>query len=227
MDKTKSRGIYVQEPLQSNNENTLSTELKNGKHTDTLLQIKELQNEIKKEFKPLFLNSFRKIIDKCFANAQKKKTDFITEEKLVLELLQLLQSQKKFKDSTKITDEILTFSIFDKIDNQTGKIVNIDCKQQIVEYIPTSLFNKRKHSIKRSISFCDFFDPHSLQFVKYYQKQRQFYDNLSYEQTFLFLTQKFEDEHEIKEIKKYSLGRGIPLDDGVRERSERKDLHDI
>lgn len=227
MKRNESR-IYVKLPLQDNDNTIFSNEKKDEKHVDELLLIKQEQSTIKKEFSGKFLSSLKELIEKCFLNPKQRKNDFITTEKLILEFLRLLQSQKKFKNSDIELEHASNLCVFDKIENQTGKLVHINFLHQVVEFYPayTCLEHRPKELIKREFSFIDFFDPYSIKFCSYYEKQRQVHDNLSYEKTFAFLTSKLKIESDIKDIPHYSLGRGIPLDKGLMQRYEERDLRD-
>lgn len=230
----KTNRIYVQLPNISEQIKTYSAlvldycSLDKSEEKDLLLTLKSEQNEIRKQYKTKFLTALKDILEKCFLTQKQKSHDFITKEKLTLEFLKLFQSQKRFKDAECLRTEIKQLAVFDKKDNNTGKLICIDLLNNTVDFNPCYCFlpYKRREVIKRDLSYIDLFDPFSIQFIKYYRLQKQVHDELSYEQTFQFLTARFDSfDNKTKEIAQYSLGRGIPLAAGVRERCENSDLN--
>lgn len=174
--------------------------LQENKH-DELTQIKTEQRHYKTFFTSKILNSLKEILDQCFLSNKDKKEHLITREKLVLELLKLLQSQKKFKDTGAIQLDLISTSVLDKETQVCGRILSIDILNREVEFISLYHLREKKKSIIKKFTDVEFFDPHAMAMDYYYRLQRSKHDTFSYADTFAFLTGIIENVHEMKQKK--------------------------
>lgn len=161
-------------------------------HLENLeLQIKREQEPLKRELKPYILDELRSIIENCFMMPKAKKENFITREKIVLDLLKTFQKQKKFKPSENIFSNIRYLAVYDTADNQIGKIVDIHLMEQTVEYFTYSDYiNKRPNRVK-AFSEVNLFDYNSMAFEVMQQQYRKFNEHgLSYAEMYSFLSKK-------------------------------------
>lgn len=166
-----------------------------------LLDLKKEKSILKTSFTGYFLNDLQLIVEKCFLKSKTKKEHFITKEKIEIELLKLLQSQKKFQPSTSLKTNFKALGVFDVEDSLLGKIKNINFEKNEVEYI--DIFCKEK---KKSLTNLCFFDIYSLEMQIFFEKQKRFYDAFSYKEIFSFLTMGKKEE------KKETPIRIVPVD---------------
>ena len=160
---------------------------------DQLMELKKEKSELKKGFSNPFIDELESIVEKCFKSSKTKKEHFITREKVEIELLKLLQSQKKFKQSNSLKTNLKLIAVFDEEDNLIGRIKSIDFENQIVFF--TDVFNKEKSKELATVSF---FDVYSLEMQVFYERQKRYYDAVEYKKTFTFLTASKEIKPEIK-----------------------------
>lgn len=122
---------------------------------DTLeLQIKKEQTELKKEFSIPFNQQIREWLEMSFMLPKDKKENFITREKLITTLYQILRTQKKkFQDPKNIFAEIRYYAVFDKETNEIGKLFNIDFVNQTADYF--TYFDKQNGFDMRTKHFRD------------------------------------------------------------------------
>lgn len=196
---------------------------------DEIALMKREQTIIKRSFTNKFLFKLEEIIEKCFLKPKERKEGFVTKEKLTLELLYLLQAQKKFKDSELIHNELCSLAVFDLESNLIGRICSINLDDKTVEFLTLSSVRDNKPGEIKKFDKVDFFDAYSLKMEKYYALQKNIYDCFNHRQTFDLITGKLNKGDEI-ECKKdpinYSLGRGVPLDKNLQERINNRDLND-
>ena len=178
------------------------------------LELKKEKANLKKNWTNAFLLELDEILEKCFLKPKSKKEHFITQDKITIELLKLLQSQKKFQPTISIKSNLNSLGVFDLTENLIGKIKNIDLEKKEVEFL--SIFSSIK---KRSFLDVYFFDIFSPEMPFYFEKQKKFYDAFSYKDVFAFLThdEKMKDKKE--ENVRYSTVSGeqkvkitIPID---------------
>ena len=194
---------------------------------DDIVNIKREQVQVKKEFTSSFLNKIEDWFTRCYLNDKEKREFFVTKERLTLDLLKILQSQKKFKDSELIQNQVCSLAVFDKESNLLGKIVAFDLINNTVSYITMASVNNSEPILLKKLNEIDLFDPHSLQMEVYYKMQKIHYDGFEYINTFNLITGKEKKQEEKKnDYNYYSLGRGIALDKKVRERINNIDLKD-
>jgi len=160
---------------------------------DQLLKLKKEKSELKKNFSNPFIEELETIVEKCFKPSKTKKEHFVTREKIEIELLKLLQSQRKFKTSNSLKNNLKAIAVFDEEDNLIGRITSIDFEKQIVNFI--DVFNKEKSKDLVTVSF---FDVYSLEMLIFYERQKKYYDSVEYKKTFTFLTISKEVKPEIK-----------------------------
>ncbi len=159
---------------------------------DQLTELKKEQRHYKTFFNSKFLTNLDLVLEKCFLPSKDKKEHFITKEKLTLDFLKLVQSQKKFKDTSSICENLNSMAVLDLETNLCGRILSIDFLKKEVEFI--TLYNLREHAKSQTKSFnlIEFFDPRSVQMQHYYTLQSIKYDCFNYIDTFSFLTGKLE-----------------------------------
>ena len=115
------------------------------------LQIKKEQAEYKVDLSQKFVNDVNEFTELCFMLPKNKKENFITREKVKLNLYKLIRSQKKFKDPKNIFGEIRYLAVFDQDTDEIGKLINIDFINQTAEYM--TYFDKLNNSITRTKSW--------------------------------------------------------------------------
>lgn len=193
---------------------------------DEVAETKREQFKLKKEFSNAFIKKFDDLIDRCFLKQKDKLHHLISKEKLVLEMLQLLQSQKKFKDSILIHNEIASLAVFDIETSQLGKIININIHDKTVEYQTYDTMLNNKDNVIKKFDKIDFFDPYSVKMSAYWLQVKHYYDCYKYVDMFEFLTGKEIIISTDTNYAQYSLGRGVPLDRKIQERVNNLDLVD-
>ena len=189
---------------------------------DEVYFIRREKAQVRKEFNSKFLNDLGTILVKCFVPTKKKKEHFISQEKIELDLLKLLQSQKKFKNSDLIQSDLAVLAAYDNVENIICRIVGIDLMNQKISLM--SMTNYRHNKItERSFKEIELFDYTSIKLQYYFDKQKKFFDSISYKESFCFLNEKSENFindlneksgnnlNEEKKVIMYSLGCGIKL----------------
>jgi hypothetical protein len=169
--------------------------------TDNLLR--QEKNELRKKWTNGFLLELDILIEKCFLKPKEKKEHFITQEKVTIELLKLLQSQKKFQPATSNQINLQLLAVFVINENKIGKIKCINVERQEVEYI--DMFGLKEI---RPFHELILFDIYSPELQLYFERQKRFYDSFSYKDVFGFLTYSYKKE-EKKEIIRMSTPAGI------------------
>ena len=103
---------------------------------DTLeLQIKAEQGEQKKGLSQRFIGEVNEYVEMCFMLPKYKKENFITREKLKLNLYKLIRTQKKFKEPENIFGSIRYLAVYDKATDEIGKLLSIDFINNTAEYV--------------------------------------------------------------------------------------------
>lgn len=162
--------------------------ISNENFEDISLKIKKQQEIVKKDMKPNFVSQLREILDLCFMMPKSRKEHFITKDKLSLNILKLVQSQKKFKPSENVFNQIRYLSAFDLERQLVGKIINIDLINCKVEFITLSdVINNQPHTIK-SFSEVHLFDYNSISMEYYYAQQKNYFGDISYLELYNFLS---------------------------------------
>jgi len=196
---------------------------------DEIVDLKRDQSVFKRDFNTKFLIELEEILIKCFAPTKRKKEHFITKEKLTLDFLKLLQTQKRFKPCNSTHQQLLDMAIFDTVDNIIGKIVQINCQNRIVEIITLPIFRNKQNNVYRSFSEVVFFDYYSIQMLEFYKQQHIYYQDYSYSDVFAFLCAKNKDNNYLEkfnEATRYSFGKGLVSAD-KRSLDSNKDIKDI
>lgn len=156
------------------------------------LQIKKEQEPLKKSLKPHIMSELRPIVENCFMMPKSKKENFITREKIVLDLLKVFQSQKRFKPSENIYSNVRYLAAYDNADHQIGKIVNLNLIDQTVEFFThNEWLNKRACRVK-SFNEVSLFDYNSMSMEVMFNEYRRNheYGSLSYLDMYNFLSRK-------------------------------------
>ena len=184
--------------------------------------------QVKKEFSTKFLGDLGMILAKCFATTKKKKENFITQERLELDFLKLLQNQKKFKNPVIVQEELVNLAAYDMVDNIIGRIININLLEKKVELVNLANLRRENKISVRSFNEVEFFDYTSMKFQIYFEKQQRFFDNITYKETYCFLGTKekfLTDEKAIKIEKpaQFTSGGGIKLGGRLDKTSDIKD----
>jgi hypothetical protein len=152
------------------------------KGTKRMDDLKEKRN-LKKQWSNRFLDELDIILEKCFLISKKKKEHFITKERIEIDLIRLLQSQKNFVPKKDIAHDLKNLALFDARENIIGRIKNFNMSQEKVEF--EDMFLKIK--IRDFNEVC-FFDKYSMESVIFFDKQKQFFDGFTYRDTYRFLT---------------------------------------
>jgi hypothetical protein len=147
-----------------------------------LYQARREKSALKKVWSNNFLNELELILEKCFLKPKSKKEHFITKEKLEVEIIKLLQTQKKFLNKDNFRSSLSTQAAFDKIDNAVAKILSLELSTRTVKIL--TIHGK---TLTRSFDDVTFFDVYSLQFLAIFEQQKIIY-NFTYRETFRFLT---------------------------------------
>lgn len=194
---------------------------------DEIVSLKQEQSFFKKEFNTKFLIELEEILTKCFAPTKRKKEHFITKEKLTLEFLKLLQTQKRFKSTDSMQQFLLDMAVFDVEENLIGKIIQVHFGDRMVEICTLPGIKNKKTNVFKRFSEVVFFDFYSSQLEDFFKKQSIYYQDCTYRDIFAFLCHKDKKncEEKLKELTRYSLGRGVPmLKDQL---NVNKDIHDV
>ena len=206
-------------------ESRITQESEKDYHTE-VFELKKQQSVIKKEFSSKFLYKLDEILEKCWLKTKNKKEHFITREKISLELLQLLQEQKRFKTTEVIQNELICLAVFDLQDNLLGKIISINYEDKTVEF-NTFISSRNNTLVKKKMSEIAFFDAYSIQFKKYYELQKKVYDGFDYKESFTFLVGKPKEETSQPIERNYlAMERGVPLDRKIQNFINNIDLRD-
>lgn len=160
------------------------------KNEQELYEARREKFSLKKIWSNPFLNELELILEKCFLKPKSKKEHFITKEKLEVELIKLLQTQKKFaQKESNFKGNLTAQACYDKIDNGVGKILNIDMVEKKVK-----LFTIHNKFVERDFDDVCFFDVYSMQLLPIFEQQKNFY-SFTYRETYRFLTH-IEDKKE-------------------------------
>lgn len=146
------------------------------------LELQKEKRDLKKVFSNNFLHELEIILEKCFLMPKKKKEHFITKERLEVDLIRLLQSQKNYTSLKEIKQDLKSLAVYDNKDNVIGRILKIDILNETVDFENMHLQLKYK-----SFDDLKFFDIHSLDCVAAFDKQKIFFDKFSYKDTYRFL----------------------------------------
>jgi hypothetical protein len=146
-----------------------------------MLDLKREKAELHSKYTNKFLGELAVIMDKCFLPNKNKKEQLISREKIEIELIKLLQSQKKFQVPTDLNLTLL--AVFDTDEMMCGRIKNINMETKEIEFV--SITGHVKTKSMKVLSLFDVYTP-SLQIM--YERQRKFFDSFSYKDTFTFLT---------------------------------------
>ncbi len=176
-----------------------------------LLQIKKEEEQVKKEIKPTVMAEMRDLFDKCFMMPKNKKEHFITREKLQLDMLKLLQRQKKFRPSENIFNQLRYLAVFDREENVIGRLVDLNMIDMTASYITYHSYANRQEIIIKHFRDIELFDYNSISMEVMYNKQANFYGGLSYVDTYKFLTG--EDVRVTKQRTNENLGYGVEVVD--------------
>lgn len=193
---------------------------------DDLSLNKREQSILKKEYTNTFVQKLEDILEKCFLKTKERKELFVSKERLTLDLLKLLQTQKRFKESPFIHNDLCNLGVFDHETNLVGRIETINVRTKQVVFATLDLLKNNKPYISKSFEKVDFFDIFSLKMQRYYEKQKLVYDCYSFKEVFELLTGKEIFKKIDDTVAHYSLGRGMPLNKGVMDRSNNMDIKD-
>ena len=155
------------------------------------LQIKQEQSEYKKELTSTFLNEVKEFTEACFMLPKAKRENFITREKLKLNLYKMIRKQKKFKTSENIFNQIRYLAVFDKETNEIGKLIAIDFINQTAQYM--TYYDKINNYENRNKAWKDIylFDYNSIQLeAMFYQYHENHQRELSFTDMCTFLETK-------------------------------------
>lgn len=147
------------------------------------MEIRKEKAILKKKWTNSFLNELEIILEKCFTKHKTKKEHFITKDKIELEIIKLLQSQKKYLDNDTFKQLLISQCVFCTKENAVARIVKIDFQKKEIEAY--SIFEKY---ITRHFDEVIFFDVYSIQAIAIFEKQRVINDSFSYNYTHRFLT---------------------------------------
>lgn len=167
------------------------------------LEMKKEKHEFRKSWTTSFLTELDLIIEKCFLRPKEKKEHFITPDKISIEFLKLLQSQKRFQPSPTTRFNLKLLAVFFTEESIVGKIKNINFETQEIEFFDM-FFNVRKKNFSDLILF----DIYSPELQIYFEKQKKFYDSFSYKDVFGFLTH-VEKKEKTKEQTRITTVSGI------------------
>ena len=159
---------------------------------DMQVSLKTEQREIRNGFQNKFLAELDLILEKCFMPYKDKKEHFISKEKLTVEFLKLLQSQKKFKSTECVQNQLCSLAAFDIEESLIGRIVTLDLTKRTVEFLTFTTLREHQPNVIKGIEEVDFFDPNSLQMEIFYRRQRLKHDMYDYTMCYSFLTSKYE-----------------------------------
>lgn len=165
---------------------------------------------LKQKWSNSFISELELLLEKCFLMPKKKKEHFITKERLEVDIIKLLQTQKQFTTLKSVKEDLKTLAVFDKDENFIGRIYSIDVLNETVDY--ENMFLQRK--IK---SFDDlvFFNYNSIQTVAYFDKQKMFCDKFNYQDTYRFLmsTDRTNEKTKVKKVEctRYAFESVVPL----------------
>jgi hypothetical protein len=164
------------------------------------------KRKLKEAFSSSFLYDLDVIIEKFFLAPKKKKEHFITMEKLQVELIRLLQTQKKFTSLKDVKEDLKSLAVFDIEENIIGRIIKIDPFYQTVEFEDMNLNIKHK-----SFSDVTFFDFCSIQCISVFDKQKQVCDMFTYRDVYKFLLQERKKNENPKKTVAYSINSIVPV----------------
>jgi hypothetical protein len=159
---------------------------------DVQASLKAEQREIRNGFQNKFLADLDVVLEKCFMPYKDKKEHFISKERLTVDFLKLLQSQKKFKTTECIQNQLCSLAAFDIEESLIGRITTIDLTKKTVEFITFTTLREHTPNVIKGIEEVDFFDPNSLQMEVFYRRQRLKHDMYDFTACYSFLTSKYE-----------------------------------
>lgn len=140
------------------------------------------KSKLKESFSSSFLYDLNVILEKCFLMPKHKKEHFISQEKLEVDFIKLLQSHKKFSILKNIKEEIKELAIFDNEESIIGRILSINVAPQTVEF--ENMYNVVK---QKNFTNVTFFNISTLECMAYFDKQKMVYDSFNYRDTYRFL----------------------------------------
>lgn len=165
------------------------------------LELQKEKRDLKKVFSNIFLNDLEILLEKCFLMPKKKKEHFITKERLEVDIIRLLQSQKHYTSLKEIKQDLKSLAVYDNKENVIGRIIKIDLLNETVEF-------ENMHLKMQTKSFNDikFFDVHTLDCVAAFDKQKIYFDKFTYKDTYRFLM----SEDKKDELKKDTTTKTAP-----------------
>lgn len=140
------------------------------------------KRELKRNWTNKFLNELDILLEKCFLPQKKKKEQFLTHERLEIDFMRLLQSQKQYSNLKDTKKEIKSLAVYDLEENIIGRILKIDLINSEVEFENMHLISKTKNFDRLR-----FFDFNSLECAVLFDKQKLFCDKFTYRDTYRFL----------------------------------------
>lgn len=166
------------------------------------------KRDLKKGWSNKFLNELEILLEKCFLIPKKKKEHFITKERLEVDIIKLLQSQKSFGQIKDFKEEIKNMGAFDLKENVVARIVSLNILNQTVEI-------ENIHLLRKIVSFDEvkFFNFKTLELVAFFDKQKIYCDKFTYKDTYRFLMAEEIDikQNESKECVRYAFEKVTPL----------------
>lgn len=174
------------------------------------LQIKKEQAVYKDGLSHNFLLNLNALIKKAMLLPKDKKELGVTEEMLNLQLLKLIQSQKKFKDSDSLLTKFRYTSILIKSTMDIGKVISCNFDELTFTYYTYS--DKLNNLPVKEIKWTDvkIFDYNSMQMDLIYDLYKRGPSHfLSYTELYSFLSNKeFKRKNEIKQELNFKNGFG-------------------
>ena len=155
--------------------------------------------DLTKNWNNPFLNELTLILEKCFLPYKNKKEHFITKENLEIEIIRLLQSQKRFQKTDSIKENLNNLAAFDNEKNIICRIDNIDFTNNKITV--QDVFND---IYTTDLDKIDFFDFTTLALEKYFMKQNLKYKGTDYNYCYKFLLQESKIEKQIEKKPQFS-----------------------
>ena len=149
---------------------------------DLKKDLAEEKRELKKNWGTLFVSELEKILEKCFFIHKNRKEHFVSKESLEVEIIKLLQSQKRFLPSDSIKVNLKNLGCYSKELNCICKINKIDFLNNKVNVL--TIFKEEKELDFRDVEFFDFT---TLSLIMFHQEQSKYFNEFSYNQVYNFL----------------------------------------
>lgn len=197
-------------------EYTITT--KSNNYDNIELQIRKDCTEGKIALGPKIISQLSTICNYCLLSPRAKKENAIIKEKMMKDLLTLIQSSKPFKSSDNIFANMRYLAVYDTITHEVGKIVSIDPVNLALSfYTYHDGLNKRNLRTKKWSELM-IFDYNCFEQMEVIQKT--YVDNnpkgLTYLENYCFLAGKgFQTKSEIKEQLDLDKGYGVELEANV------------